>query len=125
MLDGFPRTLAQAEFLAIILDKLGVALDAVLSYELPLDKIVDRIGGRRICAACKAIYHITALPPAKDGTCDRCGDPLIQRDDDRPDVVRVRMHKYTKATKPLIEFYAERNKLISISAVIDYRLTRG
>ena len=95
MLDGFPRTLAQAEALAIILGKLGVALDAVLSYELPLDKIVDRIGGRRICAKCKAVYHITALPPAKDATCDHCGGALIQRDDDRPDAVRVRMQKYT------------------------------
>ena len=116
LLDGFPRTLTQAEALAIILGNLGVALDAVLSYELPLDKIVDRIGGRRICATCKAVYHITALPPAKDATCDRCGGALIQRDDDRPEAVRVRMQTFTEATRPLTEYYAERKKLISITA---------
>jgi adenylate kinase len=116
VLDGFPRTLAQAEFMAIILGKTGVVLDAVLSYELPLDEIVDRIGGRRICARCKAVYHITARPPAKDVTCDHCGGALIQRDDDRPDAVRVRMQTYAAATRPLTAFYAERNKLISISA---------
>jgi adenylate kinase len=116
VLDGFPRTPAQAEFLEIILGKLGVALDAVLSYELPLDEIVDRIGGRRVCATCKAVYHVTTVPPAKNGTCDRCGGALIQRDDDRPEVVRVRMRKYTAATRPLTEYYAERRKLVPISA---------
>ena len=102
VLDGFPRTLAQAEFLEIILGKLGVALDAVLSYELPLDKIVDRIGGRRICATCKAVYHITALPPAKDGTCDRCGGALIQRDDDRPEAV-PRPHAKLHRSDPAVD----------------------
>jgi adenylate kinase len=116
VLDGFPRTLAQAEFLEIILRKCGVALDAVLSYELPLDEIVDRIGGRRTCAKCKAVYHITALPTAKDANCDRCSGELIQREDDRPDAVRVRMQTYTEATRPLTEFYAKRKNLISISA---------
>jgi adenylate kinase len=116
LLDGIPRTLAQAETLEIILGETGVALDAVLSYELPLDEIVDRIGGRRTCAKCKAVYHITARPPAKDAICDHCGGALLQRDDDRPDAVRVRMQTYTDATRPLTEFYAERKKLISISA---------
>jgi adenylate kinase len=116
VLDGFPRTLAQAEFLEIILGKLGVAFDAVLSYKLPLDEIVDRIGGRRICAACNAVYHMTTIPPAKDGTCDRCGGALIQRDDDRPEAVRVRMRTYNAATRPLTEYYAERRKLVPISA---------
>jgi len=116
LLDGIPRTLVQAEALEIILGQLGVALDAVLSYELPLEEIVDRIGGRRTCAKCKAVYHITARPPEKDATCDRCGGALMQRDDDRPDAVRVRLQAYTEATRPLAEFYAERKKLICISA---------
>jgi adenylate kinase len=116
LLDGIPRTLAQAETLEHILGELGVALDAVLSYELPLHEIVDRIGGRRICAICNAVYHSTARPPAKYATCDHCSGALIQRDDDRPDAVRVRMQTYIEATRPLTEFYAERKKLISISA---------
>jgi adenylate kinase len=102
--------------LAIIVENSRVALDTVLSYELTLGKIAARIGGRRVCAVCKAVYHITACQPTKDTICDRCGGRLIQRDDDRPDVIRVRMRKYNEATKPLTEFYAERNKLISISA---------
>jgi adenylate kinase len=99
-----------------MLGELGVALDAVLSYELPLQEIVHRIGGRRTCPKCKAVYHITARPPATNATCDDCGGALIHRDDDRPDAVRVRLQTYTEATRPLTEFYAERKMLISISA---------
>jgi len=91
LLDGIPRTLVQANNLEIILAELGLALDAVLSYELPLEEIVDRLSGRRTCAICKAVYHIAARPPAKEAICDHCGGALIQRDDDRPDAVHVRM----------------------------------
>ena len=73
LLDGIPRTLGQAEALEVILERLGVALDAVLSYELPLDEIVARLGGRRTCRDCKAVYHLTSRPPMVDETCDRCG----------------------------------------------------
>ena len=73
LLDGIPRTLGQAETLEAMLEELGVALDAVLSYELPLEEIVERIGGRRTCSECKAVYHLTARPPTHDETCDHCG----------------------------------------------------
>jgi adenylate kinase len=116
LLDGFPRTLSQAEALHEMLQQSGVALDAVLSYELPLDEIVDRIGGRRTCAASKAVYHVSARPPAVEGVCDRCGGALVQRDDDRPDAVRVRMASYLEATRPLCDYYARRGELIVVSA---------
>jgi len=116
LLDGIPRTLTQAELLESLLAELDVELDAVLSYELPLEEIVDRIGGRRTCSQCKAIYHVAARPPSRDGICDRCGGALAQRDDDRPEAVRIRMQTYREATRPVSEFYARRNKLITVSA---------
>ena len=116
LLDGIPRTLNQAVALESILENLGVELDAVLSYELPLEEIVDRIGGRRTCSQCKAVYHVSARPPACDGICDHCGGTLLQRDDDRPDAVRVRMKTYLNTTQPLNEFYSQRKKLITVSA---------
>ncbi|TWU29355.1 adenylate kinase family protein [Bythopirellula polymerisocia] len=116
LLDGIPRTLSQAESMEIILGELGVALDAVLSYYLPLEEIIDRIGGRRTCAQCKAVFHISSRPSANENTCDHCGGALLQREDDRPEAVRVRMNSYAEATLPLTAYYAERNKLISIAA---------
>jgi adenylate kinase len=116
LLDGIPRTVNQAESLQALLDDLDVALDAVLSYELPVEEIVDRIGGRRTCSKCKAVYHVTARPPAQEGRCDPCGGDLIQRDDDRPAAVRVRMQAYNEATRPVNDYYARQEKLISISA---------
>ena len=116
LLDGVPRTLQQARSLEDLLNEAGIAIDAVLHYELPLTEIVDRIGGRRTCSECKAVYHITARPPANEGVCDQCSGNLSQRDDDRPEAVRVRMEAYQSATQPLSDFYAKRNMLISISA---------
>jgi adenylate kinase len=116
LLDGIPRTLAQAEALEELLDQLNVTLDAVLCYELPLEEIVDRIGGRRTCTQCKAVFHQKAFPPATDGICDHCGAELFQREDDREAAVRVRMQAYTEATEPLIEFYTRRKELISVTA---------
>lgn len=116
ILDGVPRTITQAEALDELLDELNVGLDAVLSYELPLEEIVDRIGGRRTCGQCKAVYHIKARPPQRAGVCDQCGGRLVQREDDHPDSVRVRMQAYARATEPLIEFYTSRNDLVSIRA---------
>jgi adenylate kinase len=116
MLDGFPRTLKQAKWLAETLKETGVFLDGVISYDLPLEEIVQRLGGRRTCVECKAVYHVTARPPAKADACDRCGGALMQRDDDRPEVVRTRMETYVKETAPLIEFYERRGELISVPA---------
>ncbi len=116
LLDGFPRTVAQAESLERLLEWEQIPLMAVLDYELPLEEIIDRIGGRRTCPACKAVYHVKALPPRAAGVCDKCGGKLIQREDDRPESVRVRMEAYEKSTRPLIEYYERRGLLVSIAA---------
>jgi adenylate kinase len=116
LLDGFPRTVAQAEALEELLTAESVALDAVVSYELPIERIVTRLAGRRTCPQCQAVFHVESLPPRIVGICDRCGEMLRQREDDRPESVRVRMQAYERSTVPLIDFYQERGLLISISA---------
>ena len=116
LLDGFPRTVAQAEALDELLDQQGVKLDAVLSYELPLAEIVDRLSGRRTCSKCKAVFHQTARPPQKEGVCDLCGGALIQREDDRPESIRVRMQAYEESTRPLADYYQQTGRLLTISA---------
>ena len=116
LLDGFPRTVAQAEALEKILDKENVKLSAVLNYELPVERIVSRISGRRTCAGCKAVYHVSTMPPKIADVCDRCGGSLFQREDDRPESVEVRMKAYEANTRPLINFYEKRGLLMSISA---------
>lgn len=116
LLDGFPRTVAQAEALDDILRAEQLPLDAVLSYELPLEKIVTRLSGRRTCSKCKAVFHLQNRPPKSEGICDHCGGPLFQREDDRPESVRVRMQVYEQSTAPLIEFYRQRGLLLAIVA---------
>ena len=116
LLDGFPRTVAQAEALEKILKDEKVELTAVLNYELPIERIVARISGRRTCAGCKAVYHVSTRPPKIAGICDHCGGELFQREDDRPESVEVRMKAYETSTKPLIDFYQKRGLLINISA---------
>lgn len=116
LLDGFPRTVAQAEALSALLAAEGVALDAVLSYELPIEKIVSRLAGRRTCEQCKAVFHVESIPPRVAGVCDRCGGHLFQREDDRPESVRVRMEAYEKSTRPLTNFYSRQGLLQTISA---------
>jgi len=116
LLDGFPRTVAQAEALQTILTGEKIKLDAVLNYELPIDEVVARISGRRTCPKCKAGFHITGMPPKQAGICDKCGTALVQREDDRPEAVRVRMAVYEKSTTPLAQFYRQRNLLVTIAA---------
>jgi adenylate kinase len=93
-----------------------VSLDAVLSYDLPLDRIVARLSGRRTCSICKAVFHLAARPPRIAGVCDQCGSGLYQREDDRPESIRVRMEAYAKSTSPLADYYRERGLLVSIEA---------
>lgn len=116
LLDGVPRTVRQAEILEKLLEDVGVSLDAVVSYDLPIEDIVDRIGGRRTCGDCKAVFHVTSRPPKVAGVCDICRGQLLQRDDDRPEAVRVRMKAYHEATEPLNSYYRDRNKLLIVSA---------
>lgn len=116
LLDGFPRTVAQAEALQKLLEENQIKLDGVLSYELPIDEIVARLSGRRTCEKCKAVFHVTGRPPKVEGVCDQCGGKLIQREDDRPEAVRVRMEAYEKSTSPLTEYYKKLGLLKTIPA---------
>ena len=116
LLDGFPRTLAQAEALQGLLALQGVDLDAVLSYELPLEEVVARLGGRRTCRTCKAVYHATSRPPRAEGVCDQCGGELFLREDDRPEAIRIRMAAFEESTRPLVGYYERAGKLLRIPA---------
>jgi len=116
LLDGFPRTVAQAEALSQLLEEEDIRLDAVLSYELPLETIVARLSGRRTCGKCKAVYHVDTRPARVEGVCDHCGGSLIQREDDRPESVKVRMAAYESSTAPLVDYYRKLNLLMPISA---------
>lgn len=116
LLDGFPRTVGQAEALEKLLQQERVALDMVLNYELPIERIVARISGRRTCARCKAVYHVVTRPPQLADVCDHCGGGLLQREDDRPEAVTARMKAYEANANPLVEFYRRRRLLVNISA---------
>ena len=116
LLDGFPRTVAQAEALEKLLGRQDVKLDGALSYGLPLEKIVARLSGRRTCPICKRVFHVEARPPKRPGMCDHCGVELFQREDDRPETIRVRMEAYEISTAPLAAFYRGKGLLISICA---------
>jgi adenylate kinase len=116
LLDGFPRTVAQAKALEQLLESNHIQLTAVFNYELPIEQIVSRISGRRTCTSCKAVYHVTTRPPKITDVCDHCGGKLFQREDDRPEAVKVRMEAYQNSTKPLIDFYQQRNLLVTIAA---------
>jgi adenylate kinase len=116
ILDGFPRTPAQASALDAMLTEQGLGLDAVLSYEVPLEEIVARLGGRRTCPVCKAVHHITNRPPRVKDICDQCGNGLIQREDDREESVRVRMSVYEASTRPLADHYERAGILMRIAA---------
>jgi adenylate kinase len=116
LLDGFPRTIGQAVALDKLLASQDIRLDAVLSYDLPLEKIVARLSGRRTCAVCKAVFHLDVRPPKSAGICDHCGSGLHQREDDRPESIRVRMLAYEQSTAPLTDFYQRKGILFSILA---------
>jgi adenylate kinase len=116
LLDGFPRTVAQAEALGDLLAQEKLSLTAVLDYELPLDKVVTRLSGRRTCAGCKAVFHVSARPPKVKGVCDHCSGSLYQRDDDLPAAICTRMKVYEESTKPLIDYYQQRGLLVTVEA---------
>lgn len=116
LLDGFPRTLGQAEALRLHLELEGMTLSAVVNYELPLPEIVERLSGRRVCERCKAVFHATRQPPRVAGVCDHCAGQLLQREDDRPESVKVRMEVYGESTAPLIRFYRKLGLLLPVPA---------
>ena len=111
LLDGFPRTEAQADQLANYLASTGKGLDQVVYFSLSKDEIIRRISGRRSCPNCKAVYHLESVPPKHPGICDVCGKALIQRNDDKPETVESRLAVYQEQTAPLVEYYKTKSIL--------------
>lgn len=114
LLDGFPRTVHQAEKLDEFLAAHGGQLDKVIDIAVGKDELMTRLTGRRVCKNCGASYHIVNIPPAKEGICDRCGGPLIQRADDNAETVANRIEVYEDQTKPLINYYEQAGKIVHI-----------
>ena len=119
VLDGFPRTIPQAESLDVALTKRGEKIDYAINVEVPDENIVNRMSGRRACVACGATYHIVHIPTKVEGVCDRCGESLILRDDDKPETVKKRLDVYHAQTQPLIDYYTSKNVLKSVDGTQD------
>jgi adenylate kinase len=118
VLDGFPRTLAQGEALDRRLRSLEQDLDAAVYLDVPEQEILRRLAGRRTCPTCNAVYHSDTMPPQREGICDRCGTPLVQRDDEKPDVIRKRLGVYAEQTEPLLNYYRSKDLLRPIDGTI-------
>ncbi len=119
VLDGFPRTIPQAEVLDKALTELNDKIDYAINVDVPDENIVKRMSGRRACVACGATYHIEHIPPKKEGVCDKCGESLILRDDDKPETVLNRLKVYHDQTQPLIDFYTRKGVLKSVDGTVD------
>ena len=118
VLDGFPRTIPQAEVLDEKLSELGEKVDYAINVDVPDENIVNRMSGRRACLNCGATYHIVSIPPKKEGICDVCGSELVLRDDDRPETVQNRLKVYHEQTQPLIDFYEKKGVLRSVDGTL-------
>lgn len=114
VLDGFPRTIPQAEALTAALEKNGETIDYAINVEVPDENIVARMSGRRACLACGATYHVVYAPTKEEGICDRCGEKLVLRDDDKPETVKKRLDVYHSQTQPLIDYYTKQGKLVEV-----------
>ncbi|HOJ94670.1 MAG TPA: adenylate kinase [Fervidobacterium nodosum] len=114
ILDGYPRTLNQAQALNEMLKKMGKELDGAIYFEVDEETVVQRISTRRVCSKCGKVYNVITLPSKVEGICDDCGGTLIQRDDDKEDIVRSRYRVYIEKTSPLIEYYKNQNKLFTL-----------
>lgn len=118
VLDGFPRTIPQAEVLDNALNELGDKIDYAIDVDVPDENIVRRMSGRRACLSCGATYHIEHIPPKKEGVCDTCGNELVLRDDDKPETVKNRLNVYHEQTQPLIDFYTEKGVLKTVDGTL-------
>lgn len=117
ILDGFPRTLSQAQALDQMLSQGGKSLDSIIHLTAPDDEIVKRLSGRMLCQSCGAIFHDSVNPPSRGGVCDVCAGPVVRREDDHPDVIRERLKVYAEMTEPLVQYYGERSGYATVSAV--------
>ena len=119
VLDGFPRTIPQAEVLDKAIDELGDKIDFAIDVEVPDENIIRRMSGRRACLSCGATFHVEHVPPKKEGICDRCGKELVLRDDDKEETVKNRLNVYHEQTQPLIDFYTKKNILKTVDGTVD------
>lgn len=119
VLDGFPRTIPQAEVLDTEVAKLGEKIDFAIDVDVPDENIIRRMSGRRSCPGCGKTYHIVHVPPKKEGICDDCGKELVLRDDDKPETVKNRLDVYHKQTQPLIDYYSKQNILRTVDGTQD------
>ncbi len=119
VLDGFPRTIPQAEVLEEALANIGDKIDFAIDVDVPDENIVRRMSGRRACLSCGATYHIEHVPPKAEGICDRCGKELVLRDDDKAETVKNRLNVYHEQTQPLIDFYEKKGVLKSVDGTVD------
>lgn len=119
VLDGFPRNIPQANVLEEALTKLGDKIDYAINVDVPDENIIRRMSGRRACLSCGATYHIEHVPPKQEGVCDKCGQELVLRDDDKPETVTNRLQVYKDQTQPLIDFYAEKGVLHNVDGTKD------
>lgn len=116
LLDGFPRTIPQAEALKVLLEKMGEKLDAAVEIDVPREVILDRLTTRRTCTDCGEIYNVKSNPPSKEGICDKCGGSVVQRDDETEEAISNRLNVYNDQTAPLVDFYRNEGMLLSVSA---------
>ena len=114
LLDGFPRTIPQAEALDKMMEKMHRKIDLVIDVETPKEELIRRISGRRVCKSCGAPYHVDTMKPKVDGVCDICGGTLIQRKDDNVEALEVRLNHYEHETKPLLDYYKEAGNLVTL-----------
>lgn len=114
ILDGFPRTVAQAEALDALLNKMTLSIGKAIFLEVPMEILMDRLTGRRVCKSCGAVYHIVSKPSKTEGICDNCGGEVVQRNDDKADVIETRLKTYQEFTSPLKEFYKKSGKYIQV-----------
>lgn len=121
VLDGFPRTIPQAEVLEKALAEINDQIDYAIDVDVPDENIINRMSGRRACLACGATYHIMHVPSKKEGICDRCGKELILRDDDKPETVQNRLKVYHEQTQPLIDFYTKKGILRTVDGTVDMK----
>lgn len=119
VLDGFPRTIPQAEALTKALAQNGEKIDYAVDIEVPDENIIERMSGRRACLSCGATYHIVTIPPKKEGVCDKCGEALVLRDDDKAETVANRLNVYHEQTQPLIDYYTKEGSLAEVDGTME------